>query len=406
MNEPHRPPLPGGFWWLWTSTLVNRVGLFVMPFLSLYLTVEHGYSATAAGLMVSLYGFGGILGSLSGGALADRWGRRPTMLTGQLGAAVCTLGLGLADRLDLIALWAAALGVTLKMSQPAVGAMLADLVPPESRPRAYALNYWALNLGFSVSALSAGTLAAFGYLTLYLVDAATTLLCAVLVFLRLPETRPVAPAAVRSQDPRPSTAEVLRDRRFMCLVGLNLLVVAVFSQRHVALPLSTAESGLSPAQYGLVAAVNGVMIVTLQLALTRFTQHRPAGRVLAVGASLVGLSAALNAGSDTVLLYSVAAAVYTLGEIVYVPTSEAQVPAMAPASARGRYEGVMALTWSVGGFLAPLTSGLLIDAYGTGALWLGCAVVGALAALGYTALLRPRTLPVDAPPSTRPLPQE
>ncbi|GAA2781806.1 MFS transporter [Kitasatospora sp. CM 4170] len=406
MNDAHRPPLPRGFWWLWTSTLVNRVGLFVMPFLSLYLTVERGYSATSAGLMVSLYGFGGILGSLAGGSLADRWGRRPTMLTGQLGAAACTVGLGLADRLDLIALWAAALGVTLKMSQPAVGAMLADLVPPEARPRAYALNYWALNLGFSISALSAGTIAAFGYLTLYLVDAATTLLCAVLVFLRLPETRPTAPPAVRSQAPRPSTTEVLRDRRFMCLVGLNLLVVAVFSQRHVALPLSTAESGLSAAQYGLVAAVNGIMIVTLQLAVTRFTQHRPAGAVLAAGASLVGLSAALNAGSDTVLLYAVAAVVYTLGEIVYVPTSEAQVPAMAPASARGRYEGVMALTWSVGGFLAPLTSGLLIDAYGTGALWLGCAAVGVLAALGYAALLRPRTLPADAPPSARPLSQE
>ncbi|MFD0351007.1 MFS transporter [Kitasatospora aburaviensis] len=111
---------------------MNRVGLFVMPFLSLYLTVERGYSATSAGLMVSLYGFGGILGSLAGGSLADRWGRRPTMLTGQLGAAACTVGLGLADRLDLIALWAAALGVTLKMSQPAVGAMLADLVPPEA----------------------------------------------------------------------------------------------------------------------------------------------------------------------------------------------------------------------------------------------------------------------------------
>ncbi|MFJ3788819.1 MDR family MFS transporter [Kitasatospora sp. NPDC090091] len=406
MNDPHHPPLPRGFWWLWTSTLVNRVGLFVMPFLSLYLTVERGYSATAAGLMVSLYGFGGILGSLAGGSLADRWGRRPTMLTAQLGAAACTLGLGLADRLDLIALWAAALGVTLKMSQPAVGAMLADLVPPEARPRAYALNYWALNLGFSISALSAGTLAAFGYLTLYLVDAATTLLCAVLVFLRLPETRPAEPPAVRAQAPRPSTAEVLRDRRFMCLVGLNLLVVAVFSQRHVALPLSTAESGLSPAQYGLVAAVNGIMIVTLQLAVTRFTQSRPAGRVLAAGASLVGLSAALNAGSDTVLLYAAAAVVYTLGEIVYVPTGEAQVPAMAPASARGRYEGVMALTWSVGGFLAPLTSGLLIDAYGTGALWLGCAVVGALAALGYAALLRPPMLPADAPASARPLSQE
>ncbi|MBT2364996.1 MFS transporter [Streptomyces sp. ISL-10] len=406
MNDRRRLPLPRGFWWLWTSTLVNRFALFVMPFLSLYLTVERGYSATQAGLMVSLYGLGGILGSLIGGSLSDRWGRRPTMLTGQLGAAAFTLALGLAEQLPLIALWATALGVTLKMSQPATGAMLADIVPEESRPRAYSLNYWALNLGFSLSALSAGALAAFGYLTLFVVDAATTVLCAVLVFLKIPETRPAEPPAARSGNPRVSMATVLRDRRFMCLVGLNLLVVVVFTQRHVALPLSTAESGLSTAQYGMVAGVNGVVIIALQLAVTRFTQNRAAGWVLAAGALLVGLSSVLNARADTVLLYCLAAVVYTLGEIVSVPTSEAQVPAMAPTHARGRYEGVMVLSWSLGGFVAPLTSGLIIDTFGTDALWAGCAVTGVLAALGYVALLRPRTRKDGVLPSAQAISQE
>ncbi|MDT0492189.1 MFS transporter [Streptomyces griseus] len=417
LRTRRHPPLPTGFWWLWAATLVNRFGLFVMPFLSLYLAVERGYSATFAGLVISLYGLGGMAGSLIGGSLSDRWGRRPTLLTGQLGAAVFTLALGFAQQPVAIAVCVTVLGTALKVSQPAIGAMLADLVPAESRPRAYSLNYWALNLGFSVSALSAGTLAAFGYLTLFVVDAATTLLCAVLVFWKIPETRPrpqprptkhrtEVPAESRTEEastkaaavPRVSPAAVLRDRRFMCLVGLNLLVVTVFTQRHMALPLSIAESGLSTAQYGIVAGVNGVMIVTLQLAVTRLTQHRPAARVLAAGALLVALSSALNAQAETVLLYCCAAVVYSLGEIVYVPTSEAQVPAMAPEHARGRYEGVMVLTWALGGFVAPLTSGLVIDTYGTDALWAGCAVTGAIAAAGYVVLLRPRHGKDGAPP--------
>lgn len=405
MNDRTRPPLPAGFWWLWTATLVNRFGLFVMPFLSLYLAVERGYSATYAGLVISLYGLGGIAGSLIGGSLSDRWGRRPTLLTGQLGAAVFTLALGLAEQPVTIAACVTVLGVALKVSQPAIGAMLADLVPEESRPRSYSLNYWALNLGFSVSALSAGTLAAFGYPTLFVVDAASTLLCAVLVFWRIPETLPAKLRTEPSEEaaPRTSLAAVVRDRRFMCLAGLNLLVVTVFTQRHLALPLSIAESGLSTADYGIVAGVNGVMIVTLQLAVTRFTQHRPAGWVLACGALLIALSSVLNGHAGTVLLYCCAAVVYTLGEIAYVPTSEAQVPAMAPEHARGRYEGVMVLTWAVGGFVAPLTSGLIIDAHGTDTLWAGCAVIGALAAAGYVALLRPRRGKEDAPGSARAL---
>ncbi|MGW7286460.1 MDR family MFS transporter [Streptomyces sp. NPDC054847] len=403
MNDPGRPALPTGFWWLWTSTLVNRFGLFVMPFLSLYLTVDRGHSALYAGLMVSLYGLGGMAGSLIGGSLSDRWGRRPTLLAGQLGSAVFTLALGLAEQPLPIALCATVLGLTLTMSQPAAGAMLADIVPEEARPRAYSLNYWAFNLGFSVSALSAGALVVFGYLTLFVVDAATTLLCAVLVFWKLPETRPERLHAEPPGTSRVSLTAVLRDRQFMCLVGLNLLMVTVFTQRHVALPLSIAESGLSTAQYGIVAGINGIMIVTLQLAVTRFTQNRPAGGVLAAGALLIALSSVLNARADTVLLYCCAAVVCTLGEIVYVPTSEAQAPALAPARARSRYEGVMVMTWALGGFVAPLTSGLIIDAYGTDALWAGCVVIGAVTALGYAAWLKPRQEKDGAVSSAQPL---
>ena len=70
--------LPRTFWWLWTSTLVNRLGGFVVTFLALYLTRDQGYSATYAGLVASLYGLGGALGAVVGGVLTDRVGRRST----------------------------------------------------------------------------------------------------------------------------------------------------------------------------------------------------------------------------------------------------------------------------------------------------------------------------------------
>src|SRR5437763_405158 len=72
--------LPRAFWWLWTSTLVNRLGSFVATFLALFLTTERGYSASYAGLVGALYGLGGVLASVVAGVLTDRLGRRPTMM--------------------------------------------------------------------------------------------------------------------------------------------------------------------------------------------------------------------------------------------------------------------------------------------------------------------------------------
>lgn len=256
--------LPGGFWWLWTSTLVNRVGSFVVTFLALYLTVQRGYSASYAGLVASLYGLGGMLASPVGGALADRWGRRPTMLAAQLMTAGATAALGFATGRTAIAGLVFALGFGAQASRPAIQAMLSDLVPAADRQRAFSLNYWAINIGFSVASLSAGLIAAQGYLLLFLLDAATTLLCAVVVFVKLPETRPVM-ASKAVAEPQAGTREVLRDRRFMALVGLNLLIAGIFSQSGLGLPIAMGQDGMSSTDFGIVISANGILIVLLQI---------------------------------------------------------------------------------------------------------------------------------------------
>lgn len=185
--------LPRAFWWLWTSTLVNRLGGFVATFLAMYLTVERGHSATYAGLVAALHGLGGVVSSVGAGVLTDRLGRRPTLLASQLGTAFSVALLGFMEHPVAIAAAAFAVGTTSNASRPAVQAMIADIVAPEDRMRAFSLNYWAINLGFAVSASAAGLIAEHGYLLLFLGEAALTLVCAVLVFVKLPESRPGCP---------------------------------------------------------------------------------------------------------------------------------------------------------------------------------------------------------------------
>ena len=79
--------LPRAFWWLWTSTLVNRLGAFVATFMALYLTQQRGYSASFAGLVAALHGLGGVISTLVAGVMTDRLGRRPTLLAAQASTA-------------------------------------------------------------------------------------------------------------------------------------------------------------------------------------------------------------------------------------------------------------------------------------------------------------------------------
>ncbi|MFI7103449.1 MDR family MFS transporter [Streptomyces sp. NPDC050161] len=382
--------LPRQFWWLWTSTLINRLGGFVATFLALYLTVERGYSASYAGLVGALYGLGGVVASVGAGILTDRLGRRPTMLIAQLSTAASVALLGFMESPVGIAAVACVVGMASSASRPAVQAMMADIVAPEDRVRAYALNYWAINLGFAFSSAAAGLIAEHGYLALFLGEATLVLACALVVFRKLPESRPTAGAADAS-GPAPSAVSmltVLRDGRFMTVVGLNLLLALVFQQAYVSLPVSMGQHGFSSADFGLIIAANGVLIVLLQIPVTRFIEHRSPAALLIGSALLAGYGFGLNALGGSVALYTFAVAVWTLGEIINAPTQMSLVVRLSPTHGRGRYQGTYALSWAVASLAAPLVGGTVIDHYGADVLWAGCAVVGTVAAVGYGLLLR------------------
>ncbi|TVL88010.1 MFS transporter [Streptomyces sp. SAJ15] len=382
--------LPRAFWWLWTSTLVNRLGAFVATYMALYLTVERGYSASYAGLVAALHGLGGVVSSLGAGVLADRLGRRPTMLIGQIATAVSVAALGFMRHPVAIAAMAFVVGAAVNASRPAVQAMLADIVPPKDRVRAFALNYWAINLGFGVSAAAAGFLAEYSYLACFLGEAALTLACALVVFVKLPESRPeqTPRAEGAAAEPEVRLGTVLRDGRFMSVVGLSFLISLIFQQGMVGLPVAMGAEGFSSADYGLVAAVNGVLIVAMQIPVTRLIEHRDPRRLLVLSALLAGYGFGLTAFAGSLGVYALTVCVWTLAEIVNSPTQMSLVVKLSPLHGRGRYQGVYSMSWSVAALAAPLAAGQVVDRYGADWLWAGCAALGTVAALGYWLLMR------------------
>lgn len=378
--------LPREFWWLWTSTLVNRLGAFVATFMALYLTLGRGYSASYAGLVASLHGLGGVISSLGAGVMTDRLGRRPTLLIAQSSTAVSVALLGFMRDPVAIAAVAFLVGMTSNASRPAVQAMMADIVRPEDRLRAFSLNYWAINLGFAVSSMAAGFIAGYSYLAGFLIEAGMTMICAVVVFAKLPESRPVQAAKETVDDVGLRT--VLRDGRFMSVVGLSFLVALVFQQGSVGLPVAMGRAGFTPADYGMAIAVNGVLIVALQIPVTRLIERRDPRRLLVVSSLLAGYGFGLTAFAGSVGVFALTVCVWTLAEIVNAPTQTGLVVRLSPVHGRGRYQGMYTLSWAVAALIAPLMSGVVIDRFGAEWLWGLCALVGMGAAVGYGVLMR------------------
>src|SRR5262249_39090407 len=148
-----------------------------------------------------------------------------------------------------MAVLAASLGAASGASRPAAQATMADLVEDGDRGRGFSLNYWAVNIGFAVSSAIAGLIATHGHVWLFLGDAATTLLCALVVRFRVPETLPTATGSGSGEQPgaeRPAgIGIVLRDATFMALVGLTFLLGLVVQQGSTMLPVDMGRHGLT-----------------------------------------------------------------------------------------------------------------------------------------------------------------
>jgi MFS family permease len=397
----HLGGLPSTFWWLWVGVLVSALATFVFPFLALFLTAR-GFSPARAGMVASLFGAGMLVSGPIAGALADRFGRRPTMLFSLLGAAGSAGVLAFLSSLPAIAAVVFLFGLASQAVKVPSQATVADIVPLELRPRAFGLLYWANNAGTGASLLAGGLLASRGWALPFLADAATTLAFALLVFGRVPETRPSSPASGARQRGaahggraagvrEPGYREVLADRHFAAFLALHVLFGTAFWQMLTSLPIDMARHGFSPAAFGTVLSVNTALIVLVQPFASRLTGRFSKAAVLAAASLLVGLGYGAYGLCSTAPQYALATGVWSLGEIGYLPVASALVADLAPPELRGRYAGAYGLGFGLAGFVAPIVGPWVMQSFGAPTLWSGCLAAGAAVAAGQLALGRTRS---------------
>ena len=354
---------------------MNRFGTFVMPFLIIYLT-RIGYSTAQAGIAVGAYGAGHIVASSLGGHLADRIGRRNTIVLSMFGSAVAMLALSQARSFGAILVLTFITAAIGELYRPASHALLGDLVAPEHRVIAFGLYRFAVNLGFAAGPATAGFLAERSFFILFLGDALTSLAYGFIALFALPQ-------GLRTYTKDERTGEALRvaarDGPFVILLIATLCYAFVEMQSTSTFALHVMSNGYAPRVYGLLLSINGALIILFELAITNVTQRLRPRPVIAVGYLLTGLGFALTGIARSVGALAGTVVIWTAGEMLASPMAVAYVAQIAPEKYRGRYMGMLVTTWSIAMTIGP-TVGTSVFQHNPPLLWASCGVLGAISA--------------------------
>jgi len=311
------------------------------------------------------------------------------MLMSFLVTPVFMLALGFAREIPIIAICTLIVGFFTDLYRPAVGAAIADLVPPESRTRAYGYNYWAINLGFAVAPLLAGLLAGYNYLILFVADAATTFIFGLIVLFGIKETRPAEAHHNAHVSFKERINQIKREPILLIFSLLALFVGMIYMQGYVTLPLDMGAHGLGPEQYGAAIAVNGFLIILVTIPISNMATKWHRFRTMAFSAILLGLGFGFTSLAETLPLFIISVVIWTLGEIAATSVAPAIIADLSPVELRGVYQGIFGSAWGLAYFIGPLAGGWVYEHWGSNALWIGCLLLGIVLAFCYLTMSGP-----------------
>ncbi len=360
--------LPSTVQLLVAGTFVNKMGTFIVPYLTLVLRREFALEEREVALLLMAYGAGSLTSILAGGLFTDRLGRRVTLLVSLLGSGLIAVALGWVTSLRVFAPLLVLLGFVADLYRPAASAIIGDLLPSDRRATGFAALRTAVNLGFAVGMSLGGFLADWHWRWLFFGDGATTLAFGVVVFLFIPETRH-APEGMEASTAGPPPSP-WRDGVFLQMLAVSFGFSLVFFSHITELPITMTVSAGYPARlYGGLVAVNGLLIALFEISIVERLRPFRRLRVAALGTLVTGLA---FGGIGLVLHWSwflIAVTAYTAGEILAAPQKMAFVTDWAPPASRGQYLSWYQATWSLAMAVNPILFLPLQERLGEARFW-------------------------------------
>jgi MFS family permease len=398
---------PRAFWTYNVIVFIDRLGGFMLyPFFALYLTQKYDIGMATVGLLFAAFSISGFAGSALGGALADRMGRRGVIIASLLLSSLSALGMGFAPTLAIFVAVSVIVGTMGSIGGPAHEAVVADLLPEEKRAEGYGIIRVVFNVAVIIAPPIAGLLIAHSYLTLFIVDAAISIIAAAIVFFALPETKPQAHPDAVPETMKQTFAgygRVFRDRPFVLFIGVTVMMTLVYMNMNTTLGVFLRDfKGLPEIGYGSLLSINAIIVVALQFWLTRRLEKFKPLAMMAAGTLLYAIGFAMYGFVSGFILFVTAMIVITIGEMVVAPFQQSIVASFAPENMRGRYMAVSGLTWGIAFMIGPYFAGLLIDSANPNVLWYVSGFIGLLATLGFVILNKVHQVEADDIPIAEP----
>lgn len=370
--------LPQGMWVLFFTTLTNRSGSMVMPFLVLYLTKSLGFSVVRAGSVLLFYGLGAVVAGPIAGLLSDRIGPVRLMRASLFLSGLVMLAYPLAKTYAAVTSISVVLAAVTESFRPASMAFMGATVPPPQRKAAFALYRLAINLGMSLGPALGGFLATVSFHYLFYANGVSSIAAGVVL---VASALKVDAGANGSGAARFSWPRAHLDARFLFFLSALLPVMLIFFQHLSAMSLWVVrDHGLPESAFGLLFSINTLLIVALEVPLNAATAHWTHRRTLVLGALLAGTGFGAMALATGFWSFAATVVVWTFGEMFIFPSAAAYVADVSAPERLGEYSGLFAMSFSLAYSVGPWAGTVALDRFGGRALWAGTFVLGLLAA--------------------------
>ena len=394
---------PSLFWTVVTVRFVDGIGgTLLFPFFALYITEKFNVGMLEAGILLGMSSLFGLIGSMFGGALTDKFGRKRLILFGLVFSAVSTLAFGLVNDIKVLYPLVIVVGLLSSISHLAHEAMIADILPEKKRQEGFGILRVVANFSWIIGPAIGGFLANINYFYLFAIDSVISCIVALIIARTIPETKPAPHAHEESQSFLQTFSGyrfVLRDRAFIAFIIANITMLIVYQQMYGSLSVYIRDyHGLTPQHYGWLMMTSAITVILFQFWLTRTIKHLPPFLMMSFGTIFYAVGFLLFGFFTTFILFALNIVIITIGEMIVVPTSQALVAGFAPEDMRGRYMAIAGLSWAIPSTIGPGLAGYIMDNYNPNLVWyIGGALCG-LSVLAYYVLhLRLGTKPEFAP---------
>ncbi len=351
------------------GVLCATTTFMLRPFFVLYLYDKLGGSVLLPLLIVGLQPVAGILLSLWGGSLADRYGRKPIMLISLLIQTLSMAGFMFADNVWEFALLSFLNGLGMPMFLPAANAQIADIVPPEKRGEVFALLHTAVNVGGATGPLLGLLVYTWSQSMVFAICAASFLIFAVLVWWKVPETLPKNARTINS----PQALVKISFREHQTLFWLTLFAMPVgllYSQVETTFPLHLKQHFENYTSiFAWLMTINSVVVISLMVWIAKKTENKAQHKLIFASYMLFAIVGFGYGFAPSFLILILVELVFTFAEIIGITHLQKFVSIIAPPEMRGRYNSIFGMFMQIPKLVGPLSFGLIFKYFGGEAMF-------------------------------------